>query len=947
MKYNTLRIKQIARLKRCPFWRRIFPSGFSPRGLSLCLALILLSCGITFPTLAATPADSTIFDHLDTGFPLEGQHAELACESCHQGGTFETLPTQCDRCHDGVFALGKKPTHIPTNASCDACHTPEGFSITAQIQFDHSSVAAQPCENCHNGTLASGKPVNHLLTTNNCAACHNYTAWLPAIQPFNHSETLGSCASSGCHDGNGLGQGKPLGHPLTSNNCEGCHRYPQWNVLNSPFDHSGVLEPSCNKSSCHSVADRPADHPPVITDRCEQCHTSMGSWVVDPGFDHSLTTQMNCMSSHCHSEADKRAGHPVVLPVDCQTCHATKGQWLPIVIPFDHSLAQQPFCASSGCHSVTDKGNNHPLTSDKCEACHSVGAWTAITLPFEHSEVTITTCITSSCHSLADKVSTHPQTTNACELCHNPGSWAPKIPFDHTQTSDSCTRCHNGSTAPGKDSQHPGTTELCQECHVAGQGWSNLILPFDHSQVTQVNCASAKCHSEADKYKLSGNHPNTSNACEACHRSTTDWLDVAAVTHTFVDGCGSSSCHGTGGSATAKTATHPNTTDQCQGCHAYPTWKPLLSVIDHSQALEACVGCHNGAIATGKGANHPQTSNQCESCHNTTDWLQVANIHSDALNAVNCARAGCHDGSGATGKSASHPRTTNVCEACHTYNVWGNLVQPFAHAQTNELCEVCHNGVVATGKNPVTHFPTNLPCDSCHNENNWHDATLDHSTVANLACASAGCHDGVAGGSTYKSATHPLTSELCDACHLTGRWIPTLNPIDHSQTSAQCSTCHNGSIATGKSANHCQTSLDCDQCHSTNQWRTIPNAASCGSGGGGGLAPPPSGGGGTSPPPSGDNQPPVAMINGPVSGFCNRAYLFDGTQSYDPEGQPLRYSWRIDPAGSGTIANATGAQTNITFSRSGANTITLIVNDQSQDSFPAIYTFTISNMMCR
>ena len=113
------------------------------------------------------------------------------------------------------------------------------------------------------------------------------------------------------------------------------------------------------------------------------------------------------------------------------------------------------------------------------------------------------------------------------------------------------------------------------------------------------------------------------------------------------------------------------------------------------------------------------------------------------------------------------------------------------------------------------------------------------------------------------------------------------------------------------------------------------------------AATPPSGGGGTSPPPSGDNQPPVAMINGPVSGFCNRAYLFDGTQSYDPEGQPLRYSWRIDPAGSGTIANATGAQTNITFSRSGANTITLIVNDQSQDSFPAIYTFTISNMMCR
>jgi hypothetical protein len=708
-------------------------------GVLLGALFIIWALCVTVPFAFAandSPADSLTFDHLDTGFPLEGKHANLECERCHHGGTFVNLPTQCNQCHDGVFALGKSPTHIPTHASCDTCHTPEGFSMTAQVLFDHSAVAVQACVNCHNGSITVGESPDHLRTTNRCEACHNYSAWLPVIQPFNHAETLGSCASFGCHDGSGSGRGKPVGHPLTSNLCESCHSYPQWTVMNTPFNHTGVLEPGCNRVGCHSASEKPADHPAVTTDRCEQCHTSMGSWIVDPGFDHNLTAQLNCVSSHCHSESDKGGGHPLVSAVDCQACHASKGQWLPLALPFDHAL-----------------------------------------------------------------------------------------------TTDSCARCHNGTTAPDKDSLHPGTTAQCEVCHIAGQGWANLVLPLDHAQVTQANCSSVKCHSDADQYKSSGNHPNTSNACETCHQNTTDWLDVTLQSHTFVDSCGTSACHGAGGSATAKSANHPNTTDQCQGCHAYPSWKPLLSIIDHAQANDLCFNCHNGTIARGKGSGHPQTSNQCDSCHNTSDWLQVADLHSDPLNAMNCARAGCHDGN-ATAKPAQHPATSSVCEACHAYNVWNTLNQPFAHEQTNDKCEVCHNGTIATGKNPATHVSTTLPCDSCHDVNNWPIAVLDHSVVAGLKCATSGCHDGVAGGPTFKSPTHPLTSDLCEACHNTSRWIPTITPIDHTQTTAQCTTCHNGTIATGKPADHCRTSLECDQCHTTSSWIAIAGSAMCGGGGG-------------------------------------------------------------------------------------------------------------------
>ncbi len=817
---------------------RILTINVQNRLRQLGACALLSFCACLLPVYAAdTPPDLTTFDHLATGFPLDGEHENLACEQCHLGGVFDTLPKECNQCHDNVFAIGQPVTHIPTAAPCETCHTPVGFTISAQALFDHGSVSGLRCDSCHNGVNATGKPPNHILTTsdcgachtisswfvdvfnhtdyepitsctaagchtasekppthpsttNNCRACHNYTGWRPYIRPLDHNEVLGNCGNSGCHDGTGPGQGKPPTHPLTSNTCGICHTFPDWSALNSPFDHAGVMEPSCNRAGCHSVSDQPLTHPLVSSTRCELCHTSMGSWIVDPNFDHDLTPLVTCSTGNgCHTENDKRPGHPSVISNDCNVCHSIKGQWLPLASPFDHSQTSEALCTASGCHSSTDKGANHPPTTNMCSACHdnSNNAWLPVVLPFDHNEINTTNCTTAGCHSVADKTATHPITSDTCEACHSAGSWSP------------------------------------------------------------------------------------------------------------------------------------------------------LPQIDHTQALDSCVSCHNGTAARGKGATHPQTSDACDECHNTNTWTQVTNIHSDPLNAVNCSRAGCHDGVAATGKSGNHPNTTNTCEACHSYNVWRNLNNPIDHGQTSELCEVCHNNVIATGKS-ATHFPTIFPCDSCHHSTStWLGAVFDHSTVANLACASAGCHDGVPGGPTDKSPTHPITSNLCDACHTTNNWTPR-NPIDHGETTDLCSNCHNNTIANGKPGNHCPTSLECDQCHTTSGWRQIlNNAPACN-----GTAPPP---GTTPPPPSGSNQLPVAIISAPgTSGFCNTVYRFDGSGSYDPENQTLNYQWWVLPAGSGTIATPWQPATNITFTSTGQKTIRLIVNDGTQDSLPAEVTFNVSGM---
>jgi len=164
------------------------------RGLrfSFVFVLLFLSSLIPFTSVIAAnsiPATGDAFDHLETGFPLEGRHNDLDCEQCHTGGLFLELPTQCEKCHDGIFAVGKTLDHIQTTAPCDSCHTPVGFGLSAAQIFDHSTVGSKRCKDCHNGVNATGLSPNHIfIGPMDCGECHTINTWtlgaidvLPAI----------------------------------------------------------------------------------------------------------------------------------------------------------------------------------------------------------------------------------------------------------------------------------------------------------------------------------------------------------------------------------------------------------------------------------------------------------------------------------------------------------------------------------------------------------------------------------------------------------------------------------------------------------------------------------------------------------------------------------------------------------------------------------------------
>ncbi len=124
---------------------------------------------------------ATPFDHSSTGYPLVGEHAEVACTACHERAHslegFRTDARTCESCHGD-----DDPHNGEFGNACGECHTASAWE-PAQFDHDvfpigHGARGVNDCDVCHQDGPAT-------YETYTCYGCHEHS---PARVRAEHRE---------------------------------------------------------------------------------------------------------------------------------------------------------------------------------------------------------------------------------------------------------------------------------------------------------------------------------------------------------------------------------------------------------------------------------------------------------------------------------------------------------------------------------------------------------------------------------------------------------------------------------------------------------------------------------------------------------------------------------------------------------------------------------------
>ncbi len=187
----------------------------------------------------------------------EAQHSSVA-------------PGTCTNCH-GTTARGKNSGHIPTTASCDACHRTTGWD---PARINHNNVATGTCATCHNGITSRGMSSTHISTIASCDVCHQTTGWKPATRGHSNAAP-GTCAT--CHNGTAA-RGKSSTHISTTASCDTCHLTTAW--IPATAGHGSVAPGAGTCTTCHNgttARGKSAMHISTSAS-CDTCHLTT-AWI--------------------------------------------------------------------------------------------------------------------------------------------------------------------------------------------------------------------------------------------------------------------------------------------------------------------------------------------------------------------------------------------------------------------------------------------------------------------------------------------------------------------------------------------------------------------------------------------------------------------------------------------------------------------------------------------
>ncbi len=371
------------------------------------------------------------FDHAATGYPLEGGHAGVPCEKCHDaahvrspdvlegptarpGRTYLGASTRCDGCHADPHR-GQFAARVEKD-DCAACHVVRGWKVPA---FDHAATrypltgkhARVACAKCHypvdgaGARVAAGVAGAHALYT-----------------PLPHQ------ACTDCHADPHRSRYGPA--------CARCHSTAGWSVLAlGAFDHEKTRYPlrgmhrqvACDR--CHRGGDFKR---PVAFARCTDCHR-------------------DAHGGQLARRADRGA---------CEACHGVEGFTPPRYGPEEHEHTRFPLKAA------------HLAVA--CVACHRP---TAATAPRGSVQFRLKAQACADCHADPHGRQFASGGSTDCARCHGAETWR-LASFDHQRLSrfalegaharTPCAGCHKTERSGGRTLvRYKPLASSCRACHAA------------------------------------------------------------------------------------------------------------------------------------------------------------------------------------------------------------------------------------------------------------------------------------------------------------------------------------------------------------------------------------------------------------------------------------------------------------------------------------------------
>ncbi len=407
------------------------------------------------------------FNHDDTEYSLNGEHANVDCIECHQKTTRNDLEfqeftdiafTDCKSCHDD-------PHNNKLPGDCKACHTETSFDLfSGQGKFNHNTTnftlkgkhKVVDCFECHKET---DNPLlvfqdNKKVEETSCIECHTDT----------HEGKFGlDCAK--CHNEKSflsLNNMDFFDHSVTDYPLEGNHLEVDCKQCHTGRFTEAIDFSACN--TCHTDYHQGEFQENGLSPDCVECHS------LEKGFDYSLYT----LEQHQTTSFPLEGAH---FATPCYACHVSEDD--------DRWTFRNLGGDCVDCHLDIHKDyiSESFYPDQNCTACHINESWTDLTFD----------------HNLTDWALTGKHTEVDCRECHFIENADNKsvATQNFTNLGSECASCH--------EDKHDGSFAIdgvtdCKSCHVTSSWFPEY---FDHNTTN---------------FPLEGKH--TEIECSSCHTSS-------------------------------------------------------------------------------------------------------------------------------------------------------------------------------------------------------------------------------------------------------------------------------------------------------------------------------------------------------------------------------------------------------------------------------------------